>query len=255
MKEKIGNDKLKWNGGIFERSPLILLAFALVASFICLFPTLQNGFVNWDDSAYILRNSMVWGLSWENLQQMFTTSETLGLYHPLTLFSFAVDYTIWGTQAFGFHLTNLLLHLLNIGMVFGLVLKLTKKEMAAFVAALLFGMHPMHLESVAWISGRKDVLYTVFALISLLCYLSYAEAGKVKKEKLVLSFLFFCFALLAKAMAFTLPFFLLLIDYLHREKPKAHLFLEKLPFFCPDFGFCFRSHFGTASIRIHGGSH
>lgn len=205
---------------------------AVLISACCLFPTLFNGFVNWDDEAYVTENRMVNEFSGAHVKDMFTTPEQVGLYHPFTLLSLSIDHQLWQGNPFGFHLTNLLLHLLNVCLVYFLILRLTEKPWAAFLAALLFGMHPMHLESVAWISARKDVLYVFFYVFSLLAYLRFRDNERPKPWLWwTLALVCFLFSLLAKAMAFSLPVVLLLLDYLQQRKWEWKIITEKLPFF------------------------
>lgn len=123
---------------------------------------------------------MVWELSGKNIGEMFTTAQQVGLYHPLTMLSLAVDYELWGANAFGFHLTSLLLHLLNMVLVLVWVSRLFGSRVLGLFVALLFGIHPMHVESVAWISARKDVLFMVFYMGALLLYERYGKRVGVK---------------------------------------------------------------------------
>ncbi len=212
-----------------KRWPSWLLAIvAMAITVACLWPTLQNGWVNWDDDAYVLRNPMVQQLSGEQVGNMFTTAHQVGLYHPVTMLSLAIDYHFWQDNAFGYHLTNLLWHLVNVLLVF-MLMRRWSNAMVAFVVALLFGMHPMHVESVAWVSARKDVLYTAFYLLSLLCYEQFTHKHR-RVWWYLLSLLLFAIALLAKSMAFTLPVILVLADYLQGRRQGWQQWLEKLPF-------------------------
>tara|TARA_B110000285_G_scaffold150785_1_gene168330 strand:- start:1651 stop:3549 length:1899 start_codon:yes stop_codon:yes gene_type:complete len=208
------------------------LAFLLIAVVtVCLFPTLQNDWVNWDDPAYVLQNLLVQDLSNNGVYEMFTTNEQVGLYHPITLLSLSIDYYFWETDAFGYHLTNFLFHTVNVLLVFALLKKLKLSPLVAFIGALLFGMHPMHVESVAWISARKDVLYTFFFLISIITYLYYIrKEGKYKVAWYVIAIVAFTVSLLSKSLGFTLPIVLLLIDYLLERKTTIKTVLEKVPF-------------------------
>jgi hypothetical protein len=129
-----------------------------VASF---WTSLDNSFINWDDNKYVADNPQIRNLSWDGLKSVFS-SMPLTSYVPLTLLSFSLDYSIWGLNPFGYHLTNLVLHVANTGLVFVMVLRLVGAMWPALVSALLFGVHPLHVESVAWVSERKDVLSTLF---------------------------------------------------------------------------------------------
>lgn len=205
---------------------------ALVLSLVCMFPTLENEWLNWDDEAYVLRNSMVWELDGEHVGEMFTTPEQVGLYHPLTMLSLAVDYQLWETNAFGYHLTNLILHLLNVCLVFLFLFRLRRSTFVASMGAILFGLHPMHVESVTWISARKDVLYTLFFLLALLAYLKYLRQERSSKWLSYTGLIFlFVGALLSKAIAFVFPVLLLLIDYHEARKWSWKLIAEKIPLF------------------------
>lgn len=198
----------------------------------CLYPVLSNDWVNWDDPLYVLGNPLVQELNGDSFRAAFTTPEVVGLYHPLTILSLAVDYHFWAEDALGFHLTNLLFHLLNTALVFLLFRKLKAPLIVAGFVALLFGMHPMHVESVAWISARKDVLYLFFFLLSLIFYINgISSEGKKRFAWVSVSLLAFSCSLLAKNIAFTLPFVLLLIDYLLQQRFSWKALLAKFPFF------------------------
>jgi hypothetical protein len=153
------------------------------------------------------------------------------LYHPLTTLSFAIDYSIGRGSAFPFHLTNLLLHLANTLFVFILIKKLFSNFSVALMVALLFGIHPMHVEAVAWITSRKDLLYVFFFLVALIAYLYYLDDGK-KKLFLFLSLVLFLFSCLSKIQSAIFPVVLLLVDYLRNRKLfTREVVFEKIPFF------------------------
>jgi len=216
-----------------------IIAGILLLTFIAFAPSLQNDLLKtWDDQAYVTHNELIQSLSPASVARIF--KEDRGLYanyHPLTTLSLAFNYAISGESPTGYHLTNLLFHLLNTMLVFFLVLWLPgKRVFAAAVVALLFGIHPLHVESVAWVSERKDVLYTLFFLASLLAYLRYLQKNNDLKWYLVALLLFGC-SLLSKAMAAPLPIVLLLIDYLLRRKWSVRVILEKVPFLLFAIGF------------------
>jgi tetratricopeptide (TPR) repeat protein len=214
--------------------PLPLLGLICLISLLAFLPSLQHEWINWDDERYVLGNRMVQDLSSENLQKIFTTEQFLGLYHPFTLLSYAIDYEIWGGNALGFHLSNLFLHLLNICLVFVFILRFTKNLFLAFLTALLFGIHPMHVEAVSWISARKELLYSSFFLLALLSYLKYLSSEKLTKSRLyLLTLLLFACSLLAKGTALILPFVLLLMDFWTNGTKRSQVsraLLEKIPF-------------------------
>lgn len=213
------------------------LAIVLLVSLLLMSPSLFNDWVNWDDDHYVLNNPLVQSLSMDQIGELFSTLQVQGNYHPLTLLSLAVDYQISGTDPFMFHLTNLLFHLLNTGLVLGLIYLLTGRIYIAVLTALLFGIHPMHVESVAWISERKDVLYTFFFLGGLISYVNYLQKEKRKYGWLTLCMLAFVLSLLSKGMAVTFPMILLLIDYLKKRTDYKRLIMEKVPFLLLSLGF------------------
>ncbi|MDG1429712.1 MAG: tetratricopeptide repeat protein [Crocinitomicaceae bacterium] len=227
MKPELKQSFSKFN---FSNWQLILTIVVLVS--IALSPSLYNGWVNWDDPAYVLRNGLVQNFSQGGVSEMFTTAEQVGLYHPITLISLSFDYYLWGSNPFGFHLTSFLLHLANSALVFTFLRKIKLSPIVAFSGALLFGMHPMHVESVAWISARKDVLYAFFFLVSLISYLTYQRSrNKWKFLWYLIALVVFAISLLSKSLALTLPLLLLLIDYLIGRKFSLSLLMDKIPYF------------------------
>jgi len=210
----------------------------VVITFLCYTPMLsgQKEFTNWDDPGYITEQPLLKSLSAENIKAIFDRNSVVQFnYHPLTILSLAIDYQSAydpDTNELSiapFVRTNLILHLLNTVLVFIFLYQLSKRRLwLAGLAALLFGIHPMHVESVAWLSERKDVLYCFFFLLSCICYYNYIETDK--KWMLGLSFVCFLASCLSKAMAVPLPLVLVLIDYYHKRKATLRTWLEKLPF-------------------------
>ncbi len=217
-------------GRAFAGSRNRLLAFAatLLITFVCFSPALQNDFVNWDDDAYVVNSSIIRDLSAANIRSFFTEYHH-GLYQPLTLLSLAVDYALGGLDPLGYHLVNVLLHLINTGLVFALVYALAGRFPVAWLAALLFGVHPLHVESVSWVTERKDVLYAAFFLASLIAYVRYARQGKGRHYGWAL--VLFVLSLLAKAQAVSLAITLFLVDFwCGRSLRDRKVLLEKAPF-------------------------
>ena len=196
-------------------------------------PNLYNNFLNWDDTAYIVNNDLIKDLSFNGIKNIFTTPEVVSTYAPLTLLSWALDYAVGGLNPVVFHITNLVLHLLIVALVFYLTKLISKNKGVAFITALLFGIHPMHVEVVGWVSARKDLLYTLFLLGSLITYYFYTEKqSKYPKYYYLLACLFFfILSLLAKGAAVILPLILFAFDYLKTRKLTLKLLLEKVPFF------------------------
>jgi tetratricopeptide (TPR) repeat protein len=242
------------------------LLFLLVAGAFA--PCLWNGFVSLDDPNYISLNEHVRpGLTWEGLRWAWTSTEVQN-WHPLTWMSHMLDTQLFGLEPAGHHATNVLLHAVNTVLLFLLLRKLTGARWRSFVVAALFGLHPLRVESVAWISERKDVLSTLFFLLTIWAYVRCVEErsggvaewwriGKRKSECrnqasgiqhsstpalhraaatrfYSLALVLFALGLLAKPMLVTLPFVLLLLDYwpLGRwpQTPLRRLGLEKMPF-------------------------
>ena len=177
-----------------ERMWTIISLFVIVTITCIIFsPVVGHDFVYWDDDKYIIDNPSIHSLSMETTRQIFS-SFFQGNYHPLTLLSFASEYHLFRLNSHIYHITNLTLHILNSMLVFWFMLKMAKKVLAAFIVGLLFAIHPLHVESVAWIAERKDVLYTLFFLGALISYRYYQE----KSEKTLyyfLSLLLFVFPL------------------------------------------------------------
>lgn len=192
-------------------------------------PAVFNGFVNWDDHIYVTGNRLVNTFTAENLRMMFTTSFD-GHYHPLTLFSLALDHLIAGDRAWFYHLVSLCLHLANTVLVFMTSRKFLNNIPAAALAALVFGIHPVNVEAVAWISGRKDVLSGFFFLLSWWSYLRYI---KFQKRSLYgFTLLFFVSSVLAKEQTLALASALILTDwYFGRKWYSYRALIEKIPFF------------------------
>jgi protein O-mannosyl-transferase len=207
-------------------------AILVVITFIAFSPVLKNDFTNWDDDVYVTENPSIQGFSLHNVAKQFSSS--IGYYSPLTMLTYMADFSMFRLHAAGYHFTSLLFHIFNALIVFALIARLSKNRFVGFLTALLFAIHPLRVESVAWISERKDVVSTFFFFLSLFIYTRYLE----KRQR---RFFFGCLAmfvcsLLSKPMAVSLPFVLVLIDYLVDKKPTAEVFMEKWPFFALSFG-------------------
>jgi len=197
---------------------------------LVLWPCLGDQFTNWDDTSYVLSNNLIKDFTPIGLWQLFTTS-LMGNYHPFTALTYAIEYHFVQAGSFFYHFDNLVLHIIATLLVYQLIIKLTGKQVVAMITALLFGLHPMHVESVAWISGRKDVLYAVFYLAACLFYLQNLRQEKVNRRAWWYCLIFFICALLSKPVAVTLPLTLLLIDYFENGGIGKKDIIGKLPFF------------------------
>jgi hypothetical protein len=192
---------------------------------VCLFPMLFNEFTNWDDEYYVVNNQMLRG---PDLKAIATT-QVLGNYHPLTILSYAFNYAISKLDPFSYLLVNYLFHITNTLLVFYFIWQISdKNKYIALFVALVFGVHPMHVESVAWVAERKDVLYTFFFLLSLIQYWRYLSSGK--KKNLWICFGLFVLSLLSKPAAIVLPLVLLLLDYWKGRQFTWKMIIEKIPF-------------------------
>jgi len=218
------------------RKNYLWLTGILVITFIVFIPAIKNQLITFDDPQYVIENHFIKSLSWDNLKTIFLSdANNLGNYHPLTLLSLAVNYSFSELNPVSYHVVNILLHLINTLLVFQLAMQLftrvkpDSKQLLSAITALLFGIHPLHVESVAWVSERKDLLYTCFYLLSLLSYMRYLDKRKISHY--LLSLLFFVLSLLSKGMAVTLSLSLVAIDYLFkRDLLKKTVILEKIPF-------------------------
>ena len=216
----------------------LLLAAATLALYL---PVAWFSFVVYDDGLYVTENPMVQaGVTWAGLKYAFTTM-AIANWHPLTLVSHMIDCGVFGLNPAGPHLENALIHTVNAVLLLVLLFRLTRKIWPAAFIAALFAWHPMHVESVAWISERKDVLSTFFALLAIINYAKFAQENCRKSFWLALV----CSALglMAKPMLVSLPFVLLLLDFwplkrishftfpVSNFRAAAGLVWEKTPFF------------------------
>jgi tetratricopeptide (TPR) repeat protein len=207
--------------------PKWVLPVILLITFLAFIPALRAGFVLWDDPDYVNKDFFIGSSSNFNL---LLTESIQGNHHPLTMLSLALNYAISGDNAWSYHLLNLLLHLINCFLVFRLALLLSNKNsVIAFTTAVLFGVHPLHVESVAWISERKDVLYGLFFLAGLISYTKYADTGS--RKQYLLTILFLILSLVSKPAAVIFPVALFCIDFLRKRKLNFKLLVEKIPFF------------------------
>lgn len=193
-----------------SRPRLIALLLAL-ATLLVYLPVTQHRFVNYDDDDYVTNNAIVKkGLTVAGFQWAFTTWHASN-WHPLTWLSHMTDCELFGLNAGAHHAVNVLFHALNAALLFGLLLRLTGALWPCAFIAALFAWHPLHVESVAWVAERKDVLSTCCALLALLSYVKFARENC--RRNFWLALLFCALGLMAKPMLVTLPFLLLLLDY------------------------------------------
>ncbi len=190
---------------------VVILCLVLVAATLAFYnPIIQNQFIDFDDSSYIVKNPWIQtGLNWDAVKWSFTTFRE-GNWHPLTWLSHVLDYRIFRLNPAGHHYANLLLHVANAALLFLLLRRATGSTWRSLVVGALFALHPVNVESVAWAAERKNVLSMLFFLLALLVYDRYARAAK-RRLYLAVAILF-ALGLMAKPQIVTLPFILLLWD-------------------------------------------
>ena len=213
---------------MIARPTQIGLCLGLAAIVIgCFSATVRNGFTGYDDGEYVTDNPHVnTGLSWDNAHWALTSAHSSN-WHPLTWLSHALDCTLFGLAPSGHHLTSLLLHALNTVLLFLWLSGLSGARWRSAFVALVFGLHPLHVESVAWVSARKDVLSTIFGLLALLAYTAYARRPGVARYCLVAALL--AAGLMSKPMLVTLPLVMLLVDWWPLQRATRRVIVEKIP--------------------------
>ena len=231
--KKLTQDSLevrpKWHG---KSSNLLLLVILVFCTYFTYSPgfSSEKEFTNWDDLGYVVNQPLIKTQDADSSALLWKPSTEVMLnYHPITMWTLAKNYDSAALDIQPYFQTNLFLHCLNALFVFILLFHLANGSLfVAFFGALLFAIHPMHVESVAWISERKDVLYTFFFLLSLLSYLRFQR--KLNYVWLIICFGLFILSCLSKAMAVPLPFVFILLDYLKGRKINWKSLLEKVPF-------------------------
>ncbi len=223
-------------------------ACAGLLTFLAYLPSLWNGFVHWDDDFYVYENPNIRAINARFFKWVLTSADVSN-WHPLSTISHAVDYAVWGLNPFGHHLTSIFFHGLNASLVYILAVRVYrspetgtipgrgKTVVAGLAAALIFGLHPLRVESVSWVSERKDVLSGFFFLLSAISYIGYARFPLDKGRRYLLSLACFSLSLLSKPMAVSLPLVLLILDFYPLKRivnsgvSAKKMVFEKLPFF------------------------
>ncbi|MCX6252583.1 MAG: tetratricopeptide repeat protein [Bacteroidetes bacterium] len=229
-----GKTKISDNLPLIERKGkpslryfFILIGIILVTGLVYR-ESLKGAFLSYDDIENVVNNPLIQHLALSNIPKFFSVS-TLYMFTPLTFLSYAVNYGINGLDPYWFRLTNLLLHMVNVTLVFFLSFHILKKQKPSIIIAALFALNPMNVDSVSWISSRSNLLCTLFFLLSLICYLKYR--GKSSRLFYGLSLVTFILSLLSKSSGIMLPFTLLLLDYYQNRQMKVKIFYEKIPYF------------------------
>ncbi len=228
------------NTGLSDKHRVILIyALLAVAVSAAYWRVFSNGFVNYDDPLYITDNKHIQqGLTWDGVVWAFKSGYAVN-WHPVTWLSHMLDCQLFGLNPRGHHLTSLLLHIANTLLLFYVLRKMTGALWASAFAAAVFGLHPLHIQSVGWVSERKDVLSTLFWLLTLLSYIRYVQDRNFKRY--LITILLFAVGLMAKPMLVTLPIVMLLLDYWPLKRTSrgpgpairnfGRLIVEKIPLF------------------------
>ncbi|MFA6582768.1 MAG: tetratricopeptide repeat protein [Elusimicrobiaceae bacterium] len=205
----------------------VLLAVTMAAAAFAMWPSSNNDILGWDDNIYVTENPAIRDSSPSGIERIFTQTH-YGLYKPVVILSFALNYRFSGLNPRPYHITNIVLHTVNTALVFWLIVLLAANVPAAAITALVFAVHPMHVESVAWVTERKDMLYSLFFLLSSILYLIYLK--RKSPTAYIGSVLCFALSLTAKPMGITLPAVLFIYDYLLGRTFDKKLFLEKITY-------------------------
>jgi tetratricopeptide (TPR) repeat protein len=214
-------------------------ALLFVAVLAVFYPLTGGGFIDYDDNDYVTANAHVQGVfGWKQVVWAFTNTDAAN-WHPLTWLSHILDYQVYGLDPWGHHLTSVLIHAANAALVFWVLRAMTATFWRSLFAALLFAMHPLRVESVAWIAERKDVLGAMFWLLSMLAYAGYVKNKSSRPRRAMahywLALSGFILGMMSKPMVVTLPFAFLLADYWPLQRMRqgnfARLVWEKTPFF------------------------
>ncbi len=238
------------NNNSKEKNWVWILAILIITTFV--FLEVRNyEFVNWDDDKNIYDNELITSLSnnnfWKNTKEIFTT-KVIGNYNPLPIWTFAFEKQIYGLDNPGpWHLTNLLLHLIAVLLVFKICSNLSLNIRAILIISFLFALHPLRVESVAWVTERKDVLYAVFYLGAILQYIKWKNDHK--SIRIFWIYFLFILSLFSKIQAVILPLSLLCIDYFLDKRIEFKNFLSKAPLFLLSLVF---GVYGIYSLKEHG---
>jgi hypothetical protein len=242
-------------------SKIVMLAFfGVLLSLVLLFvhkPVIYSEAVGIDDIQYVFQNNLVKNPSWASAKQFFSEvlnpSTVMGYYQPIAMVSLMTDVALGGSQSnmYVFHITSLCIHILNSFLVLLLIFLLFKKMWLAFIGGILFGIHPVSIVEIAWISERKSILATFFLLLSLILYVLYVKSSH--KRYFVFSIIVFILALFSKPIAVSLPVILLLLDYFWFKRLKLLVLFEKIPYFIIAIIFtiiAYISQYNTALIEV-----
>jgi len=215
--------KINKNNYSFTFFLIVLITFGIYSN------SLNNEFIDyWDDHIYVTGNELVKSLSFNNIKLIFSTIFWTD-YYPVSLLTYAIDYHFWELNPLGYHITNVFLHSINAFLIFLIIITLVKSTIAAYITSTIFIIHPVNVETVVWISERKNLLSFLFLLIAFYLYI------RSHKEKqtffYIASIIAYIFALLSKSMVLMFPLILLLYDFCFTRKILKLKIIDKIPFF------------------------
>ena len=217
-----------------QRLFIFLCAGLIIVTLAVYWPVHNYEFIRYDDDAFVFKNSVVQsGISFQNIKWAFTTVHC-SYWHPLTWLSLMLDCSLFGVKPGPMHLVSVAFHTVNTLLLFVVFNRMTRRLWPSAFVAVLFAIHPLNVESVAWIAERKNVLSTLFWLLTMLAYIRYVE--KPSTARYVMTLIVFTLGLMSKPMLVTLPFVLILLDYWplnrisNQRSAISNLFFEKLPF-------------------------
>jgi tetratricopeptide (TPR) repeat protein len=227
--KNVKTNKQKTSQFFLNKNVFISLSLITLLTLVVYSPGFQASFLNWDDDVSVTENYLIRNLTPGSIKNIFFTTSQGG-YNPMIFLTFAIEYHFYHLNPARFHITNIILHLINSLLVFWLIFLICKNNIISFLTALFFCIHPLHVEAVAWITARKDVLYTLFYLSSIVAYIYYLRKNK-KNLFYALSIILFILSVLSKPVAVTLPAILILIDYYQKGKFEVKFIYDKIPFF------------------------
>lgn len=209
----------------------IIPALVIIITYFAFSGSLRNEFLNWDDHIQVVNNTDIDSLSLSSVPAFFKKSY-IGMYQPLTTLSFAIDTAISGKKdAFGFHLGSLIIHLINILLLYILLLKFRLKPLQALIPLIFFAIHPLQVEPVVWVSARSTLLFTMFYIVALIFYTRFAENRNIRD--VILTFMFFLLAVFSKPSAASFFLLIPIIEYYFFPKLTIRTFLRMLLFALP----------------------
>lgn len=223
------NEQSTTSGFTERQSHAVLMLLISVAVCLFLWPATASQLTSWDDKGYVTANPLIRDISPAGIKAIFSMP-VMGNYHPLTILTYAVEYHFAELDPFLYHFDNLLIHIAATLLGYVLAYLLTGRKTVALLCSLLFALHPMHVETVAWVAGRKDSLCAVFTFAACISHVRYVGEGRLRWYLLCL--LMFIGALLSKPVAVVVPLSLLLLDYALQRPFTARALWEKLPHFC-----------------------